>query len=131
MRFFTYPKDSLPDLSGYILLTPKAPVLSQEDNSYGLFLIDGTWRYADLMLRNLPQPHRFISRSLPLHFHTAYPRRQEIEQGLASIEALFLAYHILGRDTTGLLDDYYWKEQFLLLNGRTENRRDSPKGDRL
>ena len=33
------------------------------------------------------------------------------------VEALFLAYHILGRPTEGLLDHYHWAEEFLKLNG--------------
>ncbi len=116
MRFFTYPTDSMPDLSDYLLLTPGAPTLTLEEKELGIFLIDGTWRYAKLMFEQLPKPHRFICRSLPKAFVTAYPRRQEEERGLASIEALFLAYWILGRGTEGLLDNYYWRDLFLSKN---------------
>jgi pre-rRNA-processing protein TSR3 len=35
---------------------------------------------------------------------------------LASIEALYMAYHLLGRPTEGLLDGYRWAEVFLELN---------------
>ena len=38
------------------------------------------------------------------------------ENGLASVEALFLAYQMLGRPTEGLLDHYRWAEEFLRLN---------------
>lgn len=120
LRFFTYPKDQLPDLSGYILLTLDAPLLSAADKSQGIFLIDGTWRYAEIMERMLPKPHLFQMRSLPPHFQTAYPRRQEDcanpQCGLASVEALYLAYILLDRDATGLLDNYYWKKEFLNKN---------------
>jgi len=37
--------------------------------------------------------------------------------GLASIEALYVAYHILGRPTEGLLDHYRWANEFLDSNG--------------
>jgi pre-rRNA-processing protein TSR3 len=37
---------------------------------------------------------------------------------LASVEALYAAYHILGRPTAGLLDHYRWAEAFLRLNGQ-------------
>lgn len=118
--FFTYPKETLPDLTGYFLLALDAPPLTAEDANLGIFLIDGTWRYAELMYRQQPLPHRFVLRSLPSHFSTAYPRRQddcaEPSRGLASVEALFLTYSILGRDTQGLLDHYHWKEDFLLKN---------------
>jgi pre-rRNA-processing protein TSR3 len=119
-KFFTYPKDILPPLDGYILLTLGAPLLSERENRHGLFLIDATWRYAGLMLKNLPPMGSCILRSLPSSLRTAYPRRQEDcpdpEAGLASIEALYAAYTLLGRNTDGLLDSYHWKEKFLRLN---------------
>ena len=53
-------------------------------------------------------------------YRTAYPRRSkrntDPDEGLASVEALFLAYHILGRPTHGLLDHYRWAEEFLRIN---------------
>jgi pre-rRNA-processing protein TSR3 len=56
---------------------------------------------------------------------TAYPRKSEIyedpEGGLATIEALYAALQILRRPTTGLLDSYYWRQQFLQLNGWDSN----------
>ncbi len=120
IRFFTYPKHSLPDLSGHVLLTLEAPPLSILDQYLGLLLIDSSWRYAATMYKQLPQPHLFQTRSLPRELRTAYPRRQEDctepDRGLASIEALYCAYRILERDTTGLLDQYYWEEEFLKKN---------------
>jgi pre-rRNA-processing protein TSR3 len=117
MIFLTYPTSVLPDLTGYCVLTLDAPPLSIEDAHLGLFLIDGTWRYAQKMAKSLPSPAPFVCRSLPTHFRTAYPRRQldcpDPERGLASVEALYLAYSILGRNTEGILDHYHWKEAFL------------------
>lgn len=122
MRFYTYPTDSLPDLSTYVLLGMDAPVLSKDECLKGIFLIDATWRYAEVMLKRFKEPYPFIIRSLPSTFQTAYPRRQEDcpdpTKGLASIEALYLAYVILGRDPTGLLDRYHWKDKFLDLNAK-------------
>ena len=43
------------------------------------------------------------------------------DNGLASVEALFVAYHILGRPTTGLLDHYRWAAEFLRANGLEGN----------
>lgn len=119
-HFFTYPKEKVPDLSNYFLLTLDAPILSDDDRDLGIFLIDGTWRYAALMERQLPTPHPFQRRSLPAHFRTAYPRRQEDcplpSQGLSSVEALYLSYVLLGRDPLGILDHYHWTNEFLKLN---------------
>lgn len=118
--FYTYPKDTLPNLKGYLLLTLDAPVLGPEDHEKGIFLIDGTWRHTKTMFQQLPQPHPFELRSLPSHFVTAYPRRQEDcsdpDRGLASLEALYLAHHLLNRPFEGLLDHYHWKELFLKKN---------------
>jgi pre-rRNA-processing protein TSR3 len=120
MKFYTYPRDTLPDLKNTLLLTLDGPPLTYADADHPLFLIDGTWRHAGVMFRTLPKPHLFQTRSLPAKFLTAYPRRQEDcsdpSRGLASVEALYCAYHILGRDTSGLLDHYHWREEFLEIN---------------
>ena len=141
--FLSYPKDPLPSLKNYLLLTidknENLPVLSSKDQNQGLFLIDATWRYAAVMEKKLSSPISFSTsnstsiskaflaqnlqkRSLPAYFKTAYPRKQtgcsDPQRGLASIEALFLAHLILNRKNDGLLDHYYWKENFLKLNSR-------------
>lgn len=119
-QFFTYPNNYLPPLQGYILLTLGAPVLTQDDKNFGLFLIDATWRYAHIMFHQTPSVKDCLPRSLPSNLRTAYPREQndcpDPQAGLASIEALYAAFIILGRETQGLLDNYYWKEKFLQTN---------------
>jgi pre-rRNA-processing protein TSR3 len=118
--FLTYPSSNLPNIDQYCILTIDAPQLSAEDANRGLFLIDGTWRYAQTMIKIIPSSGGHVYRSLPSHFQTAYPRRQpdcpDPSRGLASIEALYVAYSILGRSTDGLLDNYHWKEEFIKLN---------------
>jgi len=98
-----------------VVLHLEGEPLSIEDQDKGLFLIDGTWRYSERMFDSLSPP--FEIRSLPSHYQTAYPRKQEDcidpTRGLASVEALYIAYQILGRDPSGLLDHYHWKDQFL------------------
>lgn len=110
--FYTYPYCEIPDLSHYCMLTIDAPPL-QKGEKYGLFLIDATWRLAETMKKNLTLPT--IRRSLP-ELQTAYPRRQEEKRGLATLEALFAAYRILERPIDGLLDNYYWKDDFIRSN---------------
>ena len=113
MNFYRYPTDHLPDFSSYVLLAMNAPLLSPEDADFGLFLIDATWRYAEKMDAFVASKQILVKRSLPSGWRTAYPRKQEDcpspEHGLASVEALFAAYHVLGLSTEGLLDHYYWK----------------------
>lgn len=121
MQFFRYPQETLPLISNYVLLKMDAPVLTLNDASSGLLLIDATWRLSQKMLKQIEKETIFIPRSLPCSFRTAYPRRQDDcpdpTLGLASIEALFIAYHVLGRNCEGLLDHYFWKDSFLQLNG--------------
>lgn len=120
LQFLTYPKDEMPQFGGYLMLTmDEAPVLSSADSKSPILLLDATWRWADTMVKNL-NLSRVIPRRLPEGIVTAYPRRQEDcvdpEKGLASVEALFVAYKVLGWDTKGLLDHYYWKSAFLEKN---------------
>ena len=118
--FFTYPSSILPNLENYILLAVEAPPLEPCDFDKGLFLLDATWRYADKMLQFVEKNVSIEKRSIPKGFRTAYPRCQydcpNPEEGLASVEALYSAYFVLGRDPSGLLDHYYWKDSFLEKN---------------
>jgi pre-rRNA-processing protein TSR3 len=114
--FLSYPVQERPCLENYVRLAPDGPELSAADADRGLLLLDGSWRWAASMTRDfLDIPPR------SLHgFCTAYPRVSrrgtDPSHGLATVEALFLAYHILGRPTAGLLDHYHWAEEFLRLN---------------
>ena len=117
LLFATYPKLPSFAFSQYLLLTIEAPILSEEDASLGLFLVDGTWKYAQKIEKTLPPMQK---RTLPSHFLTAYPRKQthclDPLRGLASIEALYLAHLITKRPIKGLLDLYHWKTPFLEKN---------------
>lgn len=118
--FLTYPYAILPDLSQMIILSMDAPLLTADDASKGLLIVDATWRYAAKMMKSIPDGYLPNQRSLPTHYRTAYPRRQDDcpdpSRGLSSLEALYLSYRILNRPTDHLLDQYYWKEQFLEIN---------------
>jgi predicted metal-dependent hydrolase/ribosome biogenesis protein Tsr3 len=115
----TYPVKERPPLDGYVRLAAEGPPLSSADAEKGILLLDGSWRWAAAMTRDfLDVPAR------SLHgWRTAYPRVSKLgtdpDNGLASIEALFVAYHLLGRPTAGLLDHYYWAEDFLRANDLT------------
>jgi pre-rRNA-processing protein TSR3 len=117
LLFLNYPVRERPNLCGYVRLSADGPELSTTDSGMGVLLLDGSWRWAGAMTRDFADvPPR------SLHgWRTAYPRSSKLgtdpDNGLASVEALFLAYHLLGRPTTGLLDLYHWKEEFLRLNG--------------
>lgn len=115
--FLNYPVTQRPTLQGYVRLAAEGPPLSAADAAAGILLLDGSWRWAASMNRDfLDVPPRSLQ-----GYRTAYPRTSKLgtdpDNGLASVEALFLAYHLLGSDTTGLLDHYRWAEEFLRLNG--------------
>jgi len=100
----------------YVRLGLGGPLLSPADSPLGLLVLDGTWRWAEAM----EAPYLDLPvRSLPA-WQTAYPRVSKVfedpAQGLATIEAVWLAYWCLGRSTAGLLDQYRWGPQFLELN---------------
>jgi len=115
--FLGYPVKEMPDLTGYVRLAADGPELSKEDAASGLLLLDGSWRWAAAMTRDFQHvPPR------SLHgYQTAYPRVSKLgtdpQHGLAAVEALYVAYRVLGRPTEGLLEHYHWAAEFLRLNG--------------
>jgi pre-rRNA-processing protein TSR3 len=118
--FLNYPLSERPALEGYVRLAAEGPPLSRADANSGLLLLDGSWRWAGRMTRDFEDvPPRSLT-----GWKTAYPRSSKLGtdplNGLASVEALFLAYHILGRPTEGLLDHYRWAKEFLQMNGFAE-----------
>ncbi|NDV62023.1 hypothetical protein G0Q06_06155 [Puniceicoccales bacterium CK1056] len=115
LRFETARPGFLFDATGYVQLHLDAPVLSSADAGLPLLLLDSTWRL-------LPRLEACVTgspvlRSLPDSLVTAYPRVSKTSddpaRGLASVEALYVARRLQGRTTSGLLDQYYWKDDFL------------------
>jgi pre-rRNA-processing protein TSR3 len=117
--FLSYPLTERPPLENYVRLAAEGPQLSSADAGHGLLLLDGSWRWAGKMTRDfLDVPPRSLQ-----GYRTAYPRVSKLgtdpDNGLASVEALFLAHYLLGRSVAGLLDHYRWAAEFLALNGLT------------
>lgn len=99
---------------GRILLEVGAPVLGPGDIGRGLILLDGNWKHVPRLRSRVTGAT--LPRSLP-PVPTAYPRRNaegaDPSEGLATVEALYLALRLLGRDDPSLLDGYRWREEFL------------------
>jgi pre-rRNA-processing protein TSR3 len=106
------------DATGFTVLAVDAPLLTVADAVRPLLLPDSTWRLLPKILRRLDGSPVF--RSLPAGARTAYPRKSKIahdpDGGLASVEALYLAKKILDEDDISLLENYYWRAQFLAAN---------------
>jgi pre-rRNA-processing protein TSR3 len=102
--------------NNYVRLGLGGPILGPSDAALGLLVLDGTWRWAEAMET---QYSHVPVRSLP-PWQTAYPRVSKVfedpQHGLATIEAVWLAYWCVGRSTAGLLDHYRWGQRFLELN---------------
>lgn len=119
--FRWFPSSAEPIPHGYVRLGFGGPILTPQDREIGLLVLDATWRYAERMetrYQHVPV------RSLP-RYHTAYPRVSSSYPdplgGLATIEAIYAAFHLIGRPTAGLLDHYHWKNEFLRRNGFIED----------
>ena len=101
----------VPELPGYVRLAADGPKLAPADADRGLLLLDGSWRWAAAMTRAF---QHVPARSLR-GYKTAYPRISKLgtdpDNGLASVEALYLAYCILRRSVEGLLDHYRWRDE--------------------
>jgi pre-rRNA-processing protein TSR3 len=99
---------------GRILLEVGAPLLTAADIGRGLILLDGNWKHVPRLRERVAGAT--LPRSLP-PVATAYPRRNaagaDPADGLATVEALYLALRLLGRDDPTLLAGYRWREAFL------------------
>ena len=116
VRILPYPVTEPLSLDGYIRLAADGPALSDADRESGILLLDGSWRSARRMIAHYEHvPPRSLT-----GWRTAYPRVAKAgtdpDNGLASIEALYIAYHMLGRPLDGLLDHYHWADEFLEIN---------------
>lgn len=118
--FWKYPNMGAEPLDNYVRLGFDGPFLSPQDSNRGLLVLDGTWRWTETMEKEFEQ---VPVRRLP-EWKTAYPRVsktfEDPQDGLATIEAIYLAYKLLGRETDSLLDDYHWADEFLRLNEETD-----------
>ena len=116
LTFLSYPVRNPPDLSGYVRLAADGPPLTAADAGKGILLLDGSWRWAEAMTRDFADvPPRSLT-----GWKTAYPRVSKLgtdpDNGLATVEALFIACQVLGLPTNGLLDHYRWSAAFLEAN---------------
>lgn len=111
-------RDTRIDISGATFLHPGGEPLSAADANRTLLIVDSSWHHLAQMMNDLIGAHE--KRSIPAGFVSAYPRRSRIYQdpanGLASVEALFIALTILGDRREDILEPYHFRNQFLELN---------------
>lgn len=116
IQIYNYPMARPLDLRNYIRLAADGPPLTRQDEKFSVLLLDGSWRSAGSMTRD----YEHISPRSLSGVVTAYPRVSKLgtdpDNGLASVEALFIALKILGRPVEGILDHYHWKNKFLAAN---------------
>ncbi len=116
--FFTAGEGFVFQAEGHTLLGFEGPPLTPADASRPLLILDATWRLLpklEACLRGEP-----VRRSLPKGLRTAYPRVSKLSPdppgGLASVEALYVAFRCMGFSGEGLLDRYRWAGEFLERN---------------
>jgi len=119
VEFVAYSSGMEPvDGGGRVLLDPDGEVIGPEDRGRALLVLDSSWRRLPKLRAKVEG--EVLPRRLP-PLVTAYPRRSkdfdDPEEGLASVEALYAALRLLGRDDVDhLLDGYRWKAEFLAAN---------------
>lgn len=114
-------------LSAPLLLHPDGQCLTklhspQEDSLMkGIAAIDCVWRRLDLLLKRIQHPVPTFAR-IPDGFETAYPRKSKKNtdptQGLATIEAIFIASALLGKWDPTLFSEYYFGRKFVEINAQ-------------
>lgn len=117
VRFVDYHPERSLDPGERILLHVDGDELTSADRGRGLLLIDCAWRRVPTLQRRLTRAP--ILRRLP-PLATAYPRKSKTfadpSSGLASIEALYAAVHVLWGSRPELLDGYRERDAFLAAN---------------
>jgi pre-rRNA-processing protein TSR3 len=114
LSFFQFTASLKVEATDVIVLSVDAPLISKAEAGRPLILLDGNWKHVPKLKSCLTGTP--IYRSLP-SVPTAYPRRNDEgldpAEGLASVEALYLALKLLGHDDPSLLSQYHWREEFL------------------
>lgn len=116
---------ALGPLSSTVLLHPDGVCLSEMGDSLGqitgIASIDCIWRRLPGLIRRISGTLPTLAK-IPSGFVTAYPRKSsddsDPKEGLATIEALFIASALLGRWDSSLLSEYYFGRRFIELNSK-------------
>ena len=114
-RFFNARDGFTFDATGYTLLEIGAPTISPADACRPLLMLDSTWFLLPKIRGKICG--NFVPRGLPDGIKTAYPRVSKMtanpDGGLASIEALYAAFYLMGTPRPELLEGYIFAEEFL------------------
>ena len=109
------------DFSGFTLLHPNGKPIDKLDKNAKILLVDSNWRKAKKMYNRLEQKFNLPKISVN-GFKSAYPwKAGRPENGLCSIEVLWVLKLLAGQRDDRLLENYRWKKEFLELNKNTIN----------
>ncbi|MBI2041310.1 MAG: hypothetical protein HYT16_04375 [DPANN group archaeon] len=122
------------DFSGFTLLHPDGKPIEKIGKNEKILLVDSNWRKAKRMYNRLALKYDLNSqtssrngkRSSVFHnlkkiridgFRSAYPwKKGRPDNGLCSIEVLWVLSLLAGKRDDSLLENYRWKMEFLELN---------------
>jgi pre-rRNA-processing protein TSR3 len=117
VRFVDFHGQKRVEAGGRTLLHVEGEELTAADRGRELLLVDCSWRRVERCLRSVDGV--LHPRRLP-PLLSAYPRRSKLfhdpDQGLASVEALYVASLLLGEPRPDFLREYRWREAFLAAN---------------
>lgn len=115
------PNQRLKPLTGDLLLHPEGVPLDRKEHAgvRKISAVDCTWKKLTRFVKRIDGPLPALGR-IPDGFVTAYPRRNkkdlDPDQGLATIEALFIASAFAGHWDESLFSRYHFGREFLHLN---------------
>lgn len=121
------PNQRLKPLTGDLLLHPEGVPLDPATHSglRKISAVDCTWKKLTRFVKRIDGPLPALGR-IPDGFVTAYPRRNkkdlDPDQGLATIEALFIASAFAGNWDESLFARYHFGHEFLARNRETFER---------
>jgi len=107
------------DFNGCMLLHPDGVELSEADKEKEIILVDAHWKKALKIVAQLEENYNLEQRGIT-GFSTAFPRTNGLKgdpvNGLRSCECLWVVKKLLGERDDSLLEDYYFKKEFLEKN---------------
>lgn len=104
------------DFSGMVLLHPEGEPVSKIKKNEKILLVDSNWRKARKMYNRLEQKFHLKKISI-VGFKSAYPwKKGRPENGLCSIEVLWVLNLLAGQRDDKLFQNYRWKREFLEIN---------------
>ncbi len=105
------------DFSGMVLLRPDGEPAGKLGKDEKILLVDSNWRKAKKMYHRLEEKYDNLKKISINGFVSAYPwKKGRPENGLCSIETLWVLKLLAGERDDSLFQNYKWKDRFFEVN---------------